>query len=85
MFQNLHILKDHNLKINVISNNKNFYFKIYFNNFVHFQKFHAEKEDSYQKLLSHREKVKEDKYLLEKHENEHQRLISLIEKNKPVE
>lgn len=48
-------------------------------------KFHAEKEDSYQKLLSHREKVKEDKYLLEKHENEHQRLISLIEKNKPVE
>ncbi len=48
-------------------------------------KFHAEKEDSYQKLLSHREKVKEDKFLLEKHEVEHQRLISLIEKNKPVE
>lgn len=48
-------------------------------------RFHADREENYNKLLSHREKVKEDKFLLEKHEVEHQRLISLIEKNKPVE
>jgi hypothetical protein len=34
------------------------------------------------KLLSHREKVKEDKFLLETHEKEHSRLIRMIEKNK---
>jgi hypothetical protein len=33
------------------------------------------------KLLGHREKAKEDKYLLENHEKEHSRLVRLIEKN----
>ena len=33
------------------------------------------------KLLGHREKAKEDKYLLENHEKEHNRLIRMVEKN----
>jgi len=45
-------------------------------------KHQAEREDVYSKLLSHREKLKEDKFLLESHEKEHSRLQRLIEKNK---
>jgi len=57
---------------------------LYLKNFFSF-KYHAEREDNYQKLLSHRQKISEDKYLLDKHETEHQRLVSLIEKNKPID
>ena len=41
----------------------------------------ADREETYIKLMSHREKAKEDKYLLENHEKEHSRLVRLIEKN----
>lgn len=34
--------------------------------------------------MSHREKVKEDKFLLETHEKEHHRLVRLLDKNKQV-
>jgi hypothetical protein len=37
------------------------------------------------KLLTHREKAKEDKFLLECHEKEHNRLLRLVEKNKIVD
>jgi hypothetical protein len=36
------------------------------------------------KLVSHREKAKENKFLLESHEKEHNRLNHIIEKNKFV-
>lgn len=52
---------------------------------MNFVQYHAEREDNYLKLLNHREKAKEDKYLLDKHEQEHNRLVSLIEKNKPID
>lgn len=46
------------------------------------KKHNAEKEDSYLKLISHRERAKEDKFLLENHEKEHNRLLRLLGKNK---
>lgn len=44
----------------------------------------ADREETYTKLMSHREKAKEDKYLLETHEKEHVRLVRLLDKNKHI-
>ncbi|CAF0740928.1 unnamed protein product [Brachionus calyciflorus] len=45
-------------------------------------KYSADREETYVKLLSHRERVKEDKFLLETHEKEHNRLLRLVDKNR---
>jgi hypothetical protein len=54
------------------------------NNFTYFNlfnlKYHVDREENYLKLLSHREKAKSDKYLVETHEKEHSRLIRVFEK-----
>ncbi len=46
------------------------------------KKHNAEKEDNYLKLVSHRERAKEDKFLLENHEKEHNRILRVLGKHK---
>ena len=46
------------------------------------KKHNAEKEDNYLKLIKHRESAKEDKFLLENHEKEHNRILRVLGKNK---
>jgi hypothetical protein len=46
------------------------------------KKHNAEKEDNYMKLVSHRERAKEDKFLLENHEKEHSRILRVLGKTK---
>lgn len=44
-------------------------------------KYHSEREESYSRLLSHREKTKEDKFLLENYSKEHSRLTRILNKS----
>jgi len=47
-------------------------------------KLHAVREDTYGKLLTHREKVRADKHLLQTHEKEHDRLIRVMDKTEQL-
>ena len=41
----------------------------------YFKQAHADREDCYMKLLKHRELVREDKYLFNSHQREHERML----------
>lgn len=40
-------------------------------------KLHADRETNYGVLISHRDKLREEKYLLEEHDREHHRLLRI--------